>query len=219
MSRKLKTSEWALLSKYTVSLKNTESNPHIRNTLSASGYDDENLAVGKGLLQEAENLQRVCLADREEQAAAYERFMNLRAALHSAFNLHRRLARIAFRRRKLVMEKLAITGIYRTSFNTWITSATKFYKELAADSELLQTLMRFGITEEDIPRGIQMVDEVIAAYTFYINLKGESQKTTQMKRIALEKLSDWMRDFYAVARIAFQDNPQQLESLGIVVKS
>ena len=32
------------------------------------------------------------------------------------------------------------------------------------------------------------------------------------------KLAEWMSEFYAVAKIAMEDNPQLLEALGLVVK-
>ena len=49
--------------------------------------------------------------------------------------------------------------------------------------------------------------------------KGESQDATKLKDTAFGELDDWMRDFYAVAKIALEDNPQLLESLGKFVRS
>ncbi len=219
MSTKQKVAERDLLRLYNIAFTNTEANPVICSALSVSGYDAEQLVVGKNLLYETENLYRVSLTEREKQAEAYELFRNRRNALDKMFNLHRRLARVAFRRQKLTMDKLAVSGCYQVNYSPWIATAAKFYSELAADPELLRKISRFGVTEEDIRKGHQMVEEVTAAYAFYVNLKGESQKTTQEKRAAFERINDWMRDFYAVARITFQDQPQQFESFGIVVKS
>jgi hypothetical protein len=48
---------------------------------------------------------------------------------------------------------------------------------------------------------------------------GESQEATRGKDKALAELEEWMSDFYAVARIAMEDQPQLLESLGLLVRS
>lgn len=49
--------------------------------------------------------------------------------------------------------------------------------------------------------------------------KGESQDATKLKDTAFGELDDWMREFYAVAKIALEDNPQLLESLEKFVRN
>ena len=53
----------------------------------------------------------------------------------------------------------------------------------------------------------------------YLKEKGESQDATKIKDEVFAKLDDWMSEFYAVAKIALEDNPQLLESLGKLVRS
>ncbi len=53
----------------------------------------------------------------------------------------------------------------------------------------------------------------------YLREVGESQDATKQKDAAFAEIDDWMRDFYAVARIALEDHPQLLETLGILVRS
>jgi hypothetical protein len=48
---------------------------------------------------------------------------------------------------------------------------------------------------------------------------GESEDLTQQKDGAFSKLDEWMSEFYAVAKIALEDHPQLLESLGKSIKS
>ena len=49
--------------------------------------------------------------------------------------------------------------------------------------------------------------------------KSQLQILTQQKQEALAELEQWMRRFYRIARIALEDQPQQLEALGLVVKA
>ena len=116
-------------------------------------------------------------------------------------------------------EKLSIAGRYPQLYGPWISAAIKFYEELDANPEILKNLEHLGLVETEVKNGLKMIQDVLSSYAFYTNLKGESQKTTQLKEASFDKLNAWMMDFYAVAKIAFKNNPQQIESFGIVVRS
>jgi hypothetical protein len=58
-----------------------------------------------------------------------------------------------------------------------------------------------------------------AARSFYLIEKGESQDSTKIKDAAFYKIDDWMSEFYAVAKIGLEDNPQLLEALGKIVRN
>ncbi|MEL6903694.1 MAG: hypothetical protein AAFP07_22395, partial [Cyanobacteria bacterium J06606_4] len=49
--------------------------------------------------------------------------------------------------------------------------------------------------------------------------KGDVQAATQKRDAALDELKDWLSDFLAIAKIALEDDPQKLESLGVLVRS
>ena len=51
------------------------------------------------------------------------------------------------------------------------------------------------------------------------NEKGNSQNATTAKHNAMSSLSNWMTKFIELARNAFIQEPQLMESLNIVVKS
>ena len=53
----------------------------------------------------------------------------------------------------------------------------------------------------------------------YASSNGIAQNQTQKKDEAIKKIDDWMSDFIKIARVAFDDNKQMLEQLGIVVKN
>lgn len=48
---------------------------------------------------------------------------------------------------------------------------------------------------------------------------GESKNATKARDAAMAAMQDWMTEFYAVARIALEEQPQLLEALGRPVKS
>jgi hypothetical protein len=219
MTRKRKTAEGDLLRQYHISLTNGESNPEINKTMAGLGYDSESLAIGKELLDKTEAVYKVTKTEKEKLAAASDVLTIKRAALNLIYDEDRKKAKVVFKRDKLTSDKLAISGKLATTYGMWIDKATKYYEELAANPDILQKLFRIDIKDEDVNLGLEKVTEVVAARVAYTNLKGESQKTTKLKEASFITLNDWMSDFYAVARIAFKDQPQQMESLGKIVKS
>ncbi len=61
--------------------------------------------------------------------------------------------------------------------------------------------------------------EVEGARGTYLKEQGESQDATHNKNSVFDQLEDWMKEFYAVAKIALEDRPQLAESLGRLVRN
>ena len=95
----------------------------------------------------------------------------------------------------------------------------KFYTVASADSDVQSKLVRLKITTEEINGTIQLITNLELARAEYLREKGESQDATKLKDKAFGEIDDWMSEFYAVAKIALEDNPQLLESLGKFVRS
>ena len=57
------------------------------------------------------------------------------------------------------------------------------------------------------------------AYADYQKEKGESQQATKDKNNAFDALDKWVVRFFKVAKIALEDKPQLLESLGKTIRS
>ena len=212
-----KTSEKELLELYQIAFTNTESNPVILQKLERR-YDSEQIAVGKNLLQSTTDLYNKSLAEKEKLAAAHAVFSEKRDKLEEIYKLHRKLTLLLLKGQKPEMDQLALSAAYPGKFMVWIPTVRKFYTGLSENPELINKLSGYKITEEEISEGLELVNEVAVAYALYTDLKGESQMTTELKNASFKELNQWMRNFYAIARIAFRDQPQQLESFGIVVK-
>lgn len=94
-----------------------------------------------------------------------------------------------------------------------------FYNGLQADSTLLDRLLIFKISPADVIAGLALIAETEAARSAYLIEVGESQNATKTKNSAFEAIDIWMRDFYAVAKIALEDSPQLLEAVSLFVRS
>jgi hypothetical protein len=100
----------------------------------------------------------------------------------------------------------------------WLETVRKFYTTSIADVEIQTKLSRLKITPDDLNAAKALIPEVETLRAAYLKEKGESQDATTLKDAAFAKLDAWMSEFYAVARIALEDNPQLLEALGLIVK-
>ncbi len=86
------------------------------------------------------------------------------------------------------------------------------------NSEHLQKLAQFKITPDTIAVCIEDIALLEKSRAIYHREIGELQEATKMKDIVLEELDEWMKDFYAVAKIAMENQPQLLESIGLKVR-
>ncbi len=91
--------------------------------------------------------------------------------------------------------------------------------ELQQFPEIQQQLESLKVTQQEIKKGMTQIKEVEDTRALYIKEVGESQDATQQKRMAFARIDDWMRDFYAVADIALEDQPQLMEALSRKRKS
>ena len=71
---------------------------------------------------------------------------------------------------------------------------------------------------DDINAGLTLIKEVEDSRAYYMKLRGISQDATKAKDAAITRMKDWMMEFFTVAKIGLEDNPQLLEALGKVVK-
>ena len=94
-----------------------------------------------------------------------------------------------------------------------------FYQLLDTTEKLLTPLKQLKITEQEIKKQLQLLTEVEQAYTDYQKEKGESQQATKDKNDAFDALDKWVTRFFKVAKIALEDRPQLLESLGKIMKN
>lgn len=94
-----------------------------------------------------------------------------------------------------------------------------FYETLNNHPELQTPLQRLKITSQHVTNQLVNVTQTQKAYAVYVQEKGESQQATQDKNKAFDAVSKWISEFYAVAKIALEAQPQLLESVAKLVRS
>lgn len=213
-----RTTEAGIQEQWRVALENAELQPEIAAKMSELSYDSGKIAEGKALLTETRQVYDTNKTEEVETTEASEKFKTDRKLLEKTFRRHRRKARVVFRKDPVMLKRLAIDDDVPGAYAKLIETVSVFYNE-AAKPNALDPLARLGITADDIAAGAQLVNTVETDRANYLREVGESENATKAKDAAMAKMQDWMTEFYAVARIALEDQPQLLEALGRPVKS
>ena len=219
MPLKKNQTEAEALEQYRVSFENVEKQPEIATIMAEFGYDETLLTEGKTLLTKTRQAFDFNKKEDDETTEAYKNFTELKENLAKTYTLHRKKGKVIFRKEPTTLNKLALTGSLPTAYIKWLETVKKFYTVAAADSDIQSKLVRLKITTEEINGTFELITNLELARAEYLREKGESQDSTKSKDKAFGEIDDWMSEFYAVAKIALEDNPQLLESLGIFVRS
>lgn len=202
-----------------VALDNAQSDVILKDALAVFGYDAERIDAGRALLDAAQSAQETMAAEYGDQ---YEATDALQAAFDTAnttYMRHVKVARIALQDERGAAQALALTGRRKRTIPGWLDQARQFYDNALGDEAILTALGHFGITAEALEAAQAEVDAVATANAAQEREKGEAQDATKARDEAMGALDGWMSDFRAIARVALEDRPQQLEKLGIQVPS
>jgi hypothetical protein len=219
MSLNQNLSEASLLIQYETALSNAVSQPEISGLLTEFGYDDQLLKEGKQLLTLAKTEYARNKQEDDETRESALVYKEKSRQIYDQFRLDRKKARVVFRKSPEILEQLACASSIPNAVANRIATYEKFYNTLTANEDLKTQLQRLKITDKSIKGGLKLIEECKQARIDYYRELGESEQTTKDKDFAISKLDDWMREFYMVAKIALEDNPQLMEALGRSVKS
>jgi len=208
-----------VLENYRVALTNVENQPEIATTMAEFGYDNQKITEGKELLAKTREAYDFNKQEDSETIAARSDFDSKVAEMTTIYSLHRKKAKVVFRADEVTLKKLGLTGTLPKAYIKWVETMKLFYSGVQADTNIQTKLATLKVSTEDITSTVAAITAMENARTLYLKEIGESQDATKTKDAAFAKIDDWMRDFYAVAKIAMEDNPQLLESLGILVRS
>lgn len=219
MASKRNFTEAETLEQYRVSFENVEKQTEIATIMAEFGYDETLLTEGKELFTKTQNAYNENITENDERSTAYSNFMSLKTNLSKVYGLHRKKGKVVFRKDDTLLKYLGLKGSIPTSYINWLENVKKFYSVVIGNTAYETKLARLKVTPTELKETVAKITELETARAEYLKEKGESQDATKLKDTAFGELDDWMREFYAVAKIALEDNPQLLESLGKFVRS
>lgn len=218
MSRPKKT-EKQMLEDYRVTFENVSTQPIIAAAMEEVGYGEAEIQVGKDLWATANEQMGKTTKETDESLEAYQHFSDKLNELSSQYKSHRKKAKVAFRNDKIMQERLHIDGSMPDAWLPFFNMVKVFYSVATTDPAVATATSRLKLTAQQMADTALLIPEVERLRAVYIKEKGESQQATKDKDAALATLDNWMKEFYAVAKIALEDQPQLLESIAMFVRS
>ena len=219
MAGKKHLSEAETLEQYRVSFENVEIQSEIAALMAEFGFDEASITTGKALYTKTQDAYNFNKKEDDETSETYINFTVAKENLSKIYTLHRKKAKVIFRNDPNILNKLALTGSLPTSYIKWLEVVKKFYSVAIGNTAIENKLLRLKVTSTDLANAVAEIGALTSARAEYLREKGESQDSTMSKDKAFGEIDDWMSEFYAVAKIALEDKPQLLESLGKFVRS
>lgn len=203
---------------YRVALENAVAQSEIATKMAELGYDSKVIGEGKALLEETLGAFNKQKTEDDESYAALLNFSGKRDQLKDVYTIHRKLAKVVFRKDFSAAMKLAIPGIMPRTYIEWLETVKTFYRVASTDIAIQDKFARLRVSPDEFSAANSLISELESARAVYLKEKAESENSTQMKNAAFVRMDHWMSDFYMVARIGLKDNPQLLEVFGKTVK-
>lgn len=209
-----KLSELQLLENYRLAFQNAEDQVEIKNELAEYGYDTEKMREGKALYDTALALFNQNKQETEEEKQAYAKFSSLYSEVATLYKKHRKVIKVILLKNEELASAFRVKKAEAQAYLQWMEDAQIFYNEIKKESAVKERITLFKITDAIANEQLAKLEEVKILRGKYEKEKGESQQATKNKDAAFATISEWMREFYAVAKIALEDKPQLLESIG-----
>ena len=201
-----------------MAIANALKNEVIMEYLADYNYTPARLAEGQTLLTSADALITAQVGGLGDQKNATEDKDEAWAAADKVYMRHLKAARLCIHKsgdRTL----LALDGNRENSYLGWRGQANQFYTQALARPDLLAQLADLNLTAAKLKAGLAMVTTLEAARETQQSQIGLKQNATEERDKVLNDLRVWLSKYLAVAELALEDEPQLLESLGVLVRS
>lgn len=204
---------------YGVLFKNAKFESVLAGELAQYGYDAATIEQGEALYNTLLEKYDTNKTESAQETTAYAAFDSALENTQVIYSTDRKKAKIVFKDQPDVLKKLQLKGIAPVRNAALIDTMRLFYETLNNYPELQTPLQRLKITPQHVTNQLENITQTQQAYADYIREKGESQQATQDKNKAFDAVTKWVSEFYAVAKIALEDQPQLLESVAKLVRS
>ncbi len=198
-------------------IENAIASPEVAAALAGYGYDAARLGEGRSLWGIVDGLAKKQVANYGGQYDATQSFEKAWTAANSAYMKTLKVSRVAFVGDAGAVAALKLYGPRMQTISGWMDQATTLYANLASDARLSAGLVRFGYSAAKLEVEKALVEDLRLEIQAQAQKTGDAQSTTAARDVKLRELDTWISDFRTICRVAFYENPQELEKLGVLV--
>ena len=185
----------------------------LQKELATYGYDKKKMLEGKARWEKVEMLIHL---QKKEYGESYEATDSLNLAKADAWQVyvrHQEIARVALKDNRGAYKSLQLTGERKKDLFGWLAQARTFYANVEGVKE---TLTKYSLTEDELKQGQAMIEAVYQAHSTRRKEYSEAKQATQNRNQALEELTAWTSAFVGIAKVAFANDPEALELMGLL---
>lgn len=207
------------VTKSVVAIENAMEDAQIQAKLESYGYSAEKMQEGKTKVLTVQQTLKEQQAAYGKKFAATDLLQQLKNDADTEYRRIRGIANIAFRGDRSARQTLGTNQRYPANMALWLEKTQQLYDNALASAAILARLGEFGVTKEQLEAGRQKVLAVANALKEREKTQGEAQQITYRRKQVTREFRQWTRDFYAIVKLALQDEPQMREKLGLVDRS
>ncbi|MEM8967652.1 MAG: hypothetical protein AAGE93_14630 [Bacteroidota bacterium] len=186
--------------------------PELLQAFQSAGIDENKIKVGLTLTKEVTTWQDRQTTTTNNVRRTQQSFRAAKETINSLYFRHLEAARFLYRDNEEMQYTLQMLGPRQTRYAAWFEQVRTFYNHLDA-----KALQPFGVPTKEVTEIKKLLEQLAELQVLRNDAKRQAQQTTHYKQMAVNDLRNWFRRFINAAKFACQDNPQLLESMGIVV--
>lgn len=195
-------------------IANARQHPVIKERLAAFGYNDTRIQQALDFLARVQDEQQNQRDEQNTYTLLKDTVDSDTRELRQQFTDHRALAKVALRGSEAAYRQLELHLPQEKKSVQWQEQVARFYD---AAPKHQKALSKYGLNAAAIEQGKAMIASLRQSRQQMFQHKGNAQHATYTRNQVLQSLRQWHRSFKAIARVALENEPQLLESLGIVV--
>ena len=212
----MKRTKDAFMNRSAIALANARHSPDILSALSVHGIDTEYISNLQAQLLHVQQLDHQYHDASAEAKATTQLLRTVWDQAQSLYSKHVTLSRVALRDQPVRLEQMELSGPRKKGMAEWMTQAANFYRHATTIKGMLA---KFNITGKELSEMKKLLTQMAEIQTLQFQLKSRAQVVSEQRKLAFAGLKKSISRFFRIAKIALDEEPQQLEALGLVVKA
>jgi len=188
--------------------------PELTKAFQNGGFGPEKIKKGLILAKDVTEWQDRQTATANNVRMTQRAYRTAKEMINSLYFQHLEAARFMYRDDEAMKYTLQLSGPRQTRFAAWFEQVRSFYTNVDP-----KALGPFGVQAKEVTEVKKLLDQLSELQVLRNDARRQAQQTTRSKQLALNDLRNWFRRFINAAKFVCHDDPQLLESMGIVVPS